>query len=96
MFSSNSSPSAANLFSQFQAQTPDHYRSLFLGDLACFCTEQDVVRLFQKFGSIETVRLMRGKEQKCLGYGFITFADVRGASAALEANGSVLVGRPIK
>lgn len=77
-------------------ELPEHCRSLFLGDLSCFCTEEDIFKIFQKYGEIEAIRLMRGKEHKCLGYGFITFVDIHNAMNALEANGVVVVGRPIK
>lgn len=74
----------------------DITRSLFLGDLSCFCTEQDVFQLFQNVGPIEEIRIMRGKDNKNLGYGFITFRDQQTANQAFRMDGCVLVGRPLK
>lgn len=68
--------------------------TLFLGDLSCFCQEIDVVNAFQGFGDIQEVRVMRSKEGKCLGYGFISFASTESAQLALETmNGKMIVGR---
>lgn len=75
---------------------PEHCRSLFLGDLSCFCSEQDILGMFQKYGEIETVRVMRGRHRKALGYGFLTFAEIRSAVAAKQEDGKMLLGRPIK
>lgn len=72
-------------------------RSLFLGDLSCFCQEQDVYQFFQGCGEIESIRLMRSKTtNKCLGYGFITFLDINVLPIAMRLYGSVLLGRRVK
>jgi RNA recognition motif-containing protein len=75
---------------------PEHCRSLFLGDLSCYCHEQDIYNAFKSYGEIESIRLMRGKDNRVLGYGFITFVDVRSTIAAQAMNGTVVVGRPLK
>ena len=76
----------------------DTFRTLFIGDLSCFCQETDVLNAFHVFGEILEIRLMRSKEDgKCLGYGFVTFADMHSAYTALEhMNHQVLVGRKLK
>jgi RNA recognition motif-containing protein len=75
---------------------PEHCRSLFVGDLSCFCREEDLYPVFQPFGSIESIRVMRGKDGKVLGYGFVTFFDMKAALDALQVDGQVVLGRPIK
>lgn len=75
---------------------PAHYRTLFLGDLSSFCTEEDVWNFFQAIGEIEKIRVMRGKELKPLGYGFVTFASRDAAVRGLALDGSVFLGRPVK
>lgn len=75
---------------------PEHCRSLFLGDLSCFCQEQDIYQVFQSYGDIETIRVMRGRDQKSLGYGFVTFVDLEATMKALEVDGTVILGRPVK
>lgn len=72
-------------------------RSLFLGDLSCFCEEVDVYRFFASCGEIEGIRLMRSKNNnKCLGYGFITFYDINVLPIAMQLYGRVFMGRKIK
>jgi RNA recognition motif-containing protein len=75
----------------------DQLRTLFLGDLSCFCQETDITNAFQVFGEIKSIRLMRSKQDgKCLGYGFITFETISSAMKALETmSGQVLVGRKL-
>jgi nucleolin len=75
---------------------PEHCRSLFLGDLSCFCHENDVADAFRKYGEIENIRLKRGRDNKCLGYGFIIFMDMDSALAAQEMDGKLIVGRSVK
>jgi RNA recognition motif-containing protein len=75
---------------------PEHCRSLFLGDLSCFCHEQDVFNAFRPFGDVQTIRIMRGKQNKALGYGFVTFVEMEGACKALQLDGSLLLGRAMK
>jgi RNA recognition motif-containing protein len=74
----------------------EHCRSLFVGDLSCFCVEEDIFPLFQKFGEVENIRIMRGKDEKNLGYGFVTFKEVQSAIDALQAEGEMILGRPVR
>jgi cold-inducible RNA-binding protein len=71
--------------------------TLFLGDLSCFCQENDITEAFKVFGQIQDIRLMRSKtDGSCLGYGFITFVSQSSAAQALDTmNGKVLVGRTL-
>ena len=75
---------------------PEHCRSLFLGDLSCFCQEADLYALFQPFGEIEEIRIKRSKEGNGLGYGFVTFYEMQSAMGALSLDGTVILGRPVK
>ena len=81
---------------QISSAVPEHCRSLFLGDLSCFCSEQDVYNFFLPYGEIQTIRVMRGKQNKALGYGFVTYADLDCAVKALALDGELLLGRPVK
>jgi RNA recognition motif-containing protein len=76
---------------------PDN-RSVFIGDLSVYCTEQDVQGLFQRFGAIEAVKLKRGSVDRThLSYGFVRFVSVESAQNALcQLQGYVFLGRPIK
>jgi RNA recognition motif-containing protein len=75
---------------------PEHCRSLFLGDLSTFCQENDVFAIFQQCGDIEEVRIKRSKEGTGLGYGFVTYFDMKAAQAAMLLDGTVILGRPVK
>ncbi len=77
--------------------TPEECRSLFVGDLSCFCTENDLAQLFKSFGVIKEIRLMRHKETNaCLGYAFIIFNDQKSVFKAKELDGNLFLGRHIK
>eukprot|EP00599_Poterioochromonas_sp_BG-1_P002057 CAMPEP_0173140268 /NCGR_PEP_ID=MMETSP1105-20130129/4776_1 /TAXON_ID=2985 /ORGANISM="Ochromonas sp., Strain BG-1" /LENGTH=429 /DNA_ID=CAMNT_0014053205 /DNA_START=68 /DNA_END=1357 /DNA_ORIENTATION=- len=84
-------------FNNPQETYTEEERSLFLGDLSCFCQEQDIFQFFQGCGEIESIRLMRSKTtNKCLGYGFITFVDLHVLPIAMKLYGRVLLGRRVK
>jgi RNA recognition motif-containing protein len=78
---------------------PDHLRTLFLGNLPYFCHENDVLYLFQGFGKIESVRLIKNNRTSGgnMGYGFITFDAYQDAMlAASSLHGKPLLGRDIR
>ena len=80
-----------------EPEVEEHYRTLFLGDLSWFCQDSDVYHAFSRSGQVEDIRLIRSKENQCLGYGFITFKTVQDAFKAMnDMNGQVLVGRKLK
>lgn len=72
--------------------------SLFIGDLAIFCTEDDIFRAFSPFGEITEVKIIKSEEtSRNLSYGFISFASVESAADALNyLNGQLLCGRPMR
>lgn len=72
--------------------------SLFIGDLAIFCTEQDILGAFSPYGTILEIKIMRSEEtSRNLSYGFIKFATPQSAIAAMnELNGVILCGRPMR
>lgn len=76
---------------------PEACRSLFLGDLSCFCQENEIYDIFSQFGPIDEIRIKRNEEGLGLGYGFVTFLEMKSAEAALlGADGMVILGRPVK
>lgn len=72
--------------------------SLFVGDLAIFCTEVEIERLFSQYGQILEIKIMRSEETyRNLSYGFIKFALFECArQAMLELDGVLLCGRPMR
>eukprot|EP01038_Epipyxis_sp_PR26KG_P014234 gene14234-19099_t len=73
-------------------------RSLFIGDLSVFCTEDDLKNVFASFGPVEEVKIKRSKTTNIsLCYGFITFEYGDSALTALkEMNGALVCGRMLR
>lgn len=71
---------------------------LYVGSLHFNITEDMLKGIFEPFGKIEKIELMRDPENnRSRGYGFINFCDGEDAKKALEQlNGFELAGRPMK
>ena len=72
--------------------------SLFIGDLAIFCTEIEIQSLFASYGELQEIKIMRSEEtSRNLSYGFIKFANALSAKRAMaDLNGYILCGRPLR
>ena len=72
--------------------------SLFIGNLAIFCTEKDIEEAFSPFGLILSISIKCDEEtNKNLSYGFIKFATEASAmEAMISLNGQILCGRPLR
>jgi RNA recognition motif-containing protein len=72
-------------------------RTLFIGDLSVYCTEQNIENLFLQFGQIEKITIKRGASGSTnLSYGFIKFYQKESAEAAACMNGFVFLGRAMR
>eukprot|EP01038_Epipyxis_sp_PR26KG_P014233 gene14233-19098_t len=73
-------------------------RSLFVGDLSFFCTEDDLLNALSPFGAIDELKIKRSKHTNAsLCYGFVTFQTSDAAVTAMkELSGSVLCGRLLR
>nr|XP_021411010.1 probable RNA-binding protein 23 [Lonchura striata domestica] len=71
---------------------------LYVGSLHCNITKEMLRGIFEPFGKIESIVLMRDPETgQSKGYGFITFSEAECARRALEQlNGFELAGRPMR
>ncbi|XP_066290667.1 RNA-binding protein 39-like isoform X1 [Branchiostoma lanceolatum] len=71
---------------------------LYVGSLHFNITEDMLRGIFEPFGKIDNIQLMKDSETgRSKGYGFITFHDAECAKKALEQlNGFELAGRPMK
>ncbi|KAM9328918.1 putative RNA-binding protein 23 [Gastrophryne carolinensis] len=71
---------------------------LYVGSLHFNITEDMLRGIFEPFGKIESIQLMRDPDTgRSRGYGFITFFDAECARRALDQlNGFELAGRPMK
>ncbi|XP_053909102.1 probable RNA-binding protein 23 isoform X3 [Cuculus canorus] len=69
---------------------------LYVGALHCNITKEMLRGIFEPFGKIDSIVLMRDPDTgQSKGYGFITFAEAECARRALEQlNGFELAGRP--
>ncbi len=74
-------------FDQYYFEKPEAAaeaaRTLFLGDLSYFCTEDDLCTLFSPYGRILTVRVRRGVTGESLMHGFIALDTAEGAQRAI-------------
>ncbi|KAM3939095.1 putative RNA-binding protein 23 isoform 3-T3 [Leptodactylus fuscus] len=71
---------------------------LYVGSLHFNITEDMLRGIFEPFGKIESIQLLRETDTgRSKGYGFITFVDAECARRALDQlNGFELAGRPMK
>lgn len=71
---------------------------LYVGSLHFNITEDMLRGIFEPFGRIDKIELMRDPENhRSKGFGFITFCDAEDAKKALDQlNGFELAGRPMK
>ncbi|XP_051632442.1 probable RNA-binding protein 23 [Manacus candei] len=71
---------------------------LYVGALHCNITKEMLRGIFEPFGKIDSIVLMRDPDTgQSKGYGFITFSEAECARRALEQlNGFELAGRPMR
>lgn len=59
-------------------------------------SEDELMEVFAKYGSISSLKVMKGDDEKNKGFGFVSFEDPEAAEAACdELNGSELQGKTI-
>ena len=73
-------------------------KKLFIGNLSWNIDDDGLQQAFEKFGSMEEVRVIKDRETgRSRGFGFITFAEEESAQNAIsEMDGADLDGRTIK
>ena len=75
----------------------ENARTLFIGDLSYFCTEEDLLNIFASYGPILTVRIRRGVTGDSLMHGFIAVATLDAAHRAIQdLDGVEFMGRNMK
>lgn len=77
-------------------ETDDGFRKLYFGSVSFHLTEADIRQLFDPFGEIVSLCLQRETDGRSKGYGFVEFVSHEAAHKALQINGLVLTGRPMK
>ena len=72
-------------------------RTLYIGNLAYTAVEEDLEQVFETFGEIEDIKLMRDRETgRSRGFAFITFEKESESEAAMVMDGKEVAGRPIR
>ena len=71
--------------------------NIFVGNLEFSATEQDVRQLFERYGVVDTVRIMTDRETgRPRGFGFVEMPDDTAARAAITGlQGAALGGRTL-
>lgn len=77
---------------------PSAFKRVYVGSLHFNINEAMLKAIFEPFGTIDSVTLIRDSEtQRSKGYGFIEYCNPESAKRAMEQmNGFELAGRPIK
>ncbi|KAH8831297.1 U1 snRNP 70K protein [Flagelloscypha sp. PMI_526] len=74
----------------------DPYKTLFISRLSKQATDTDLRREFERYGSVERVRIVRDKRGKSCGYAFIVYERERDMKAAYkESDGLLIQGKRI-
>ncbi|KAJ3042790.1 hypothetical protein HDV00_006609 [Rhizophlyctis rosea] len=73
-------------------------KTLFIGNLSWSARHDDLRRLFEAYGQLESVRLMTERDTgRSRGFGFITFTEEAHADKAkTELDGKDFHGRPLR
>jgi RNA recognition motif-containing protein len=72
-------------------------RSIFVGDLSFFCTEIELASAFEKFGTIVSLEIKRGRFGDSLMHGFVEYDNEASATTAIqEMNGKKFMGRKMR
>lgn len=75
----------------------DAARTLFVGDLSYFCTDQDLIGLFTPFGPVIKAHVRRGVTGDSLMHGFVAVESPESAQIAIQRlNGYEFMGRNIR
>eukprot|EP00599_Poterioochromonas_sp_BG-1_P007876 CAMPEP_0173150006 /NCGR_PEP_ID=MMETSP1105-20130129/10683_1 /TAXON_ID=2985 /ORGANISM="Ochromonas sp., Strain BG-1" /LENGTH=559 /DNA_ID=CAMNT_0014065019 /DNA_START=360 /DNA_END=2039 /DNA_ORIENTATION=+ len=75
----------------------DTSKTLFVGDLSYFCTEEDLLSIFSGYGPILTVRVRRGITGDSLMHGFVALASAESAQRAIrDLDGLEFMGRNMR
>jgi hypothetical protein len=73
------------------------FKSVFVGDLSYFCSENELTKYFSKFGTVQTASIRRGLNGVSLMFGFVKFLTEDEADiAAKETNGVEFMGRNMR
>jgi U1 small nuclear ribonucleoprotein len=79
-----------------ESVTKDPFKTLFIGRLSYMVSEQELKRVFWKYGPVKSVHLILDKQGRSRGYGFVEFEHRQDLLWAYDdADGMKLEGRKI-
>lgn len=71
--------------------------TLFVGNLSYFCTEADLLPLFEVCGVVNSIIIRRTKMNEMLYYGFVQMETLEQAEHAIDRlDGQKLMGRRLR
>ena len=72
--------------------------NIYVGNLSYDVTEEDLKQVFEAFGEVESVKLIKDYYSgKSKGFGFVEMSGTSGAESAIDGlNGKELKGRTLK
>ena len=71
--------------------------TIYVGNLSFSATEQDVRSLFERYGKVDSVKLIMDRETgKPRGFGFVDMEQAEAQGAIQALNGHQLNGRPLR
>jgi RNA recognition motif-containing protein len=71
--------------------------TIYVGNLPFNATEQDLRALFERHGTVESVKLINDRETgKPRGFGFVDMPQAEAQTAIEALNGQQLGGRPLR
>ncbi|HEY4339746.1 MAG TPA: RNA-binding protein [Steroidobacteraceae bacterium] len=71
--------------------------TIYVGNLPFDATEPDLRALFERHGTVESVKLINDRETgKPRGFGFVEMAPAEAQAAIQALNGQQLGGRPLR
>ena len=71
--------------------------TIYVGNLPFSATENDVRSLFEKHGSVQSVKLVNDRETgRPRGFGFVEMASSDAQTAIQQMNGFEMGGRPLR
>lgn len=71
--------------------------SIYVGNLPFSATEDEIRRLFEPFGAVQSVKLITDKETgKPRGFGFVEMPQDAATAAIAELNGKEVGGRSLR
>ena len=71
--------------------------NIFVGNLSFAATQEDVRKLFEKFGTVAAVVMVKGKKAKPRGFCFVDMPDEKHFKSALTGlDGKEFMDRPLK